>query len=461
MPTIPPPFPDPVQNTYPSARVRLANGQTSINPVTDIVDTRLLFGRFDAIIKGGWPFENVLTVHPTDPEADFDTIQDAILGASCDHTILVAPGTYAETLGVDNLDNLTIMCVGKGSATVDLGQNLAGIGIDDSDNFTSQGFNIVHDNSAGVGGAVTINVTSSCDNCQLLGLDIQNDTSGLVAAIGVSWAGGTNGIIRDCSIRSDKARIGSALNATSGDVVVIDCELDGSTYDLFYAGVTVELRGTKLVNGLLSPAVGVSGWRLDANGLAISDNLTLTDGKWISFGPSAARIEFDDQATDEIVFKDANVGINVDTPEAQLDIKGSAINSGPASFVRRGANDGCGFAYREVFQVSITASAEISRITGTGQNGFAGFVRITVTGHTGAQGNGGLVREYSFSATTVTQVSSTDIGGANAPSLTLSLASDVLTISLASSDAMNTFTGVMEIVYYIPPDFSANTWAVS
>ena len=49
-----------------------------------------------------------------------------------------------------------------------------------------------------------------------------------------------------------------------------------------------------------------------------STGMSLIDNYWIGLGSAAGRIEFDDQATDEINFLDCNVGINTSAPTALL-----------------------------------------------------------------------------------------------------------------------------------------------
>lgn len=51
-----------------------------------------------------------------------------------------------------------------------------------------------------------------------------------------------------------------------------------------------------------------------------SAGLKLADDKWIGLGPSAARIEFDDQATDEVNILAARLGIGTSTPAQLVDI---------------------------------------------------------------------------------------------------------------------------------------------
>ncbi len=58
-----------------------------------------------------------------------------------------------------------------------------------------------------------------------------------------------------------------------------------------------------------------------ASGVAFGD--TTADDDWLGLGDSAGRIEFDDQATDEVNILTANVGIGTATPSYKLDVSGT------------------------------------------------------------------------------------------------------------------------------------------
>ena len=123
-----------------------------------------------------------------------------------------------------------------------------------------------------------------------------------------------------------------------------------------------------------------------------------------------------------------------------------------------------GFSQTEVFSFAVTSATEISRITGTGANGFRAYIKVTVVGHTGGVANGHCIEEvyYDGGTTAVTELVATIGGGGNNPDITFDVSSsNVLIIKVASADGSSTFKGVCKIEYLFPIDFSNNTWVVS
>ncbi len=96
---------------------------------------------------------------------------------------------------------------------------------------------------------------------------------------------------------------------------------------------------------------------------------------------------------------------------------------------------GAGYYTQEVFSIGVTASQEISRVTGTGANGFRSMIRISLCGHTGAKGNGHIYAMYYWDGGTAApvQIFRYD-SGTNIPGLSFNTStSNVLITNLSSS----------------------------
>jgi len=167
-----------------------------------------------------------------------------------------------------------------------------------------------------------------------------------------------------------------------------------------------------------------------------------------------------------------NVGINSTNPTQYdtsggriLNIRGTASNSSPATIFMNGNSSvpGAGYYTQEVFSIGVTASQEISRVTGTGANGFRSMIRISLCGHTGAKGNGHIYAMYYWDGGTAApvQIFRYD-SGTNIPGLSFNTStSNVLITNLSSSDGSNLFQGVMTIEYFLPIDFASSTYTIS
>lgn len=68
-------------------------------------------------------------------------------------------------------------------------------------------------------------------------------------------------------------------------------------------------------------------FQTDANDVVWNQNITMTDDAWIGLGAAAGRIEFDDQAEDEINILDAHVGIGTQTPNITGEARALTIES--------------------------------------------------------------------------------------------------------------------------------------
>ncbi len=119
-----------------------------------------------------------------------------------------------------------------------------------------------------------------------------------------------------------------------------------SMYGIVYAGPVVHRGGARIPTGQVLDIVdvrdgdfpymqaaggglGSSPLSTDGTDVTNSGNYLLVDDNFIGFGAAKGRIEFDDQATDEVNILDANVGIGTDTPGNQLDVKKDAIGVTP------------------------------------------------------------------------------------------------------------------------------------
>ena len=195
-----------------------------------------------------------------------------------------------------------------------------------------------------------------------------------------------------------------------------------------------------------------------------SDNLTFVDG-----GPSGTermRIAADGNV---IVKKTAAGGVTIgadsdtsNTSDTFLTLEGTSETHGSA-VIQKGLAGNTTFYQNVVYHTDCTSAEEVSRITGSGTNGFMMLIRVHTCGHTGAVGDGYDIKYYTWSgaSSTPTQVYSLG-GGGNNPDITVSVPSaNVLVVNVASADATNTYRGAVQIEYLVPNDFGNSTWVVS
>jgi len=167
-----------------------------------------------------------------------------------------------------------------------------------------------------------------------------------------------------------------------------------------------------------------------------------------------------------------NFGLNTtapatyDTSGKMFTQAGTANNSGPSAHMMQGSSGtpGAGYYCREVFAISSIPNSvtEITRITGSGSNGMGMYVRVTVSGHTSGTSNASNYKavRYDGGTAAVTQVETATSG--TVPTITFNTGtSNVLTISLTSAAAGQNFNGVMVVEWFVPIDFSSNTWTIS
>lgn len=90
-----------------------------------------------------------------------------------------------------------------------------------------------------------------------------------------------------------------------------------------------------VVDNQIAAFDGTTGRKIQSRAVTIDDNgnMIMPDNAWIGLGAAKGRIEFDDQATDEINFLDCNVGIG-SSPSSKLTIGGAGLQS-----ITRSVND--------------------------------------------------------------------------------------------------------------------------
>ena len=186
-----------------------------------------------------------------------------------------------------------------------------------------------------------------------------------------------------------------------------------------------------------------------------------------------------DNHDDITVDANGNIGVNNTDPDAYttsgkvVSIKGTANNTGPSVVRMESASNGAGYMEHQVFGVTgISAETEITRLTGTGANGFCMMIEVTATGHTGSASNGLEYQKLWWEGNTepvrLIERQTTYAGwpGGNnygkAPVFTFYTgSSNVVIINLTSGDGTGSFNGVVEVKYRIPIDFAGNTWTTS
>ena len=150
------------------------------------------------------------------------------------------------------------------------------------------------------------------------------------------------------------------------------------------------------------------------------------------------------------------------TSDTFLTLEGTSETHGSA-VIQKGLAGNTTFYQNVVYHTDCGSAEEVSRITGSGTNGFMMLIRVHTCGHTAAVGDGFDIKYYTWSggSSTPTQVYTLGGGGSN-PDITVSVPSaNVLVVNVASADATNTYRGAVQIEYLVPNDFANSTWVVS
>lgn len=117
---------------------------------------------------------------------------------------------------------------------------------------------------------------------------------------------------------------GLTVTNTTGTLTIPDATIafSGNNDVTFTSTGTTTL--TLPTTGTLATLAGTETF---SNKTIASTGLTVQDNTWIGLGSGAGRIEFDDQARDEINFLSSNVGINTAAPASRLHVYNTQVNT--------------------------------------------------------------------------------------------------------------------------------------
>ena len=246
-----------------------------------------------------------------------------------------------------------------------------------------------------------------------------------------------------------------AQAASLNDIIVI------VAYDVFSVADTV----SKTDGGTFDGNVTMGGT------LSVTGNQTNTGNVTVNGAFTSQGINDDANATAITIDANENVGVNNTNPDQFVTtskvvaIQGTANNSGSASLHLNGNADGAGYYNTQVFAISgITSATEITRYTGTGNNGFRAYFKIIATGHTAGVNNGINIKEYYYDGDTNAPVQISSYVATNAPVIAFNNATeDMLIVTLSSSNGTSEFRGVLKIEAMIPVDFTTpqSTYTIS
>lgn len=212
---------------------------------------------------------------------------------------------------------------------------------------------------------------------------------GVVGTIVSSGAGGT--ITNAYALAATNANVVAGTITHNYGLMVSDQTAGTNDYGIAIAGADTRALwvgsgadNTDAANGItFGLSADTNLYRSDANTLKTDDSFALTDNAWLGLSSSTGRIEFDDQATDEVNILNANVGIGTDTPDVKLDITESQ-NAATEAYVQNpdtgtsavaglaALSDSAGIAVRAYsgsFSNALLADSGVIFTTSTASNG--------------------------------------------------------------------------------------------
>lgn len=240
---------------------------------------------FDTLY-GSWPYSKVLTVDPTNPNADYTTVTLALAGAAAGDTILIGAGTYTEHLTVTKAVTLRGLGVDKTTITSTDGLTVGTRAICSFENLTinntgnagggggaynSKQRTVIVNDDGNDGGNVTFdNVRINCTTTNANGSHALEITGGAGA--------NTIKLINDVVVTTSNSNGASTTDygvlIDTCTVEIIGGKITGIDQDIKINGGTVTLKYPILTNSLISGTYN-GFWMSSAGVITSADGITI------------------------------------------------------------------------------------------------------------------------------------------------------------------------------------------
>lgn len=264
--------------------------------------------------SGGWPNAGKAMINST----EYDTIALAITAAATGDIIKVGQGTDSGGITVDEQVALVSLSPRETIITHSTSATL----IVSAANVTLVNLYVI---STGAG-IITGALTSDQAGLKAIGCIFEKITGAPTTSYGALIAAGDAHFL-DCKFNVTTGTNKNAIyqSGAASTVILEGGEVLAGVLNVEHASAVLELRGVKLASGVTFAGSGtVKGWYYDAD-----DNIVMADNAWIGLGSGAGRIEFDDQATDEINILNAVLGIGTSTPNSAYSIDATSAIVSP------------------------------------------------------------------------------------------------------------------------------------